>query len=151
LKNKIFAKDKERFLKSQSIEMNLLVKERKTSNKKSYQTTNETNIAKVYWQECLQIIKDNVDSQAYKTWFKPITALSYIDNKLLVQLPSEWFREWLDTNFYDLINKTIKRVAGEEAELIYDVVIVESNGKPHITVLYPPKPSLENDELLEKI
>jgi len=128
--------------------------ERKISNKKINQTTNEneTNIAKVYWHECLQIIKDNVDSQAYKTWFKPITALSYKNNRLLIQLPSEWFREWLDANYYDLINMTIKRVAGDNAKLIYDVVIIDSNNELSATISYPAKKQLnvENDESLRK-
>jgi chromosomal replication initiator protein len=130
--------------------MNLLdVKEKRITNKKNDQ---EHNIAKSYWKECLQIIKDNVDIQAYNTWFKPIIALSYIDNRLKIQLPSEWFREWLDSHYYSLLNMTIKRVAGNDAELIYDVIIVDSNGEVPATISYPShqQPSIESDEILHR-
>ena len=114
----------------------MIVKEQNISEKQNSIVIEKPNIAQNYWQECLQIIKDNVDAQAYNTWFKPIIALSFIDNKLKIQLPSEWFREWLDSNYYNLINKIVKRVTGENTELIYDVIVVDSNDAPK-TILYP--------------
>jgi chromosomal replication initiator protein len=131
------------------IKRKMIVKEKIITERQSNHLIEELNTAQTYWQQCLLIIKDNIDSQAYNTWFKPIIALSFTNNKLIIQLPSEWFREWLDTHYYNLMNTTIKRIIGNEAELIYDVVIVDSNANLPATILYPSQnqPNVGNVEL----
>ena len=127
-------------------------KETKLTTKINNKIKDTKNIVQTYWEECLQIIKDNIEPQAYNTWFEPLKPLSYADNKFKIKLPSEWFREWLDTHYYDLINKTLKRVVGNEAELIYDVVVVDSNGDTPARVLYPAhrQPNIENNDAFNK-
>ena len=34
-----------------------------------------TNTAQSVWGNCLDFIKDNIQPQAYKTWFEPIVAV----------------------------------------------------------------------------
>ena len=36
------------------------------------------------WNRCLEIIRDNVPEQTYKTWFLPIIPLKYEDKTLVV-------------------------------------------------------------------
>ena len=71
------------------------------------------------WKECLKIIKQNVTLMTYNTWFQPIKALEIKDSTLTVQLPSQFFWEWIDEHFNTLINKTIHEVLGENAKLAY--------------------------------
>ena len=73
----------------------------------------------VLWKECLKIIKQNVTLMTYNTWFQPIKALEIRDSTLTVQLPSQFFWEWIDEHFNTLINKTIHEVLGENAKLAY--------------------------------
>ena len=73
----------------------------------------------VLWKECLKIIKQNVTLMTYNTWFQPIKALEIKDSTLTVQLPSQFFWEWIDEHFNTLINKTIHEVLGENAKLAY--------------------------------
>ena len=73
----------------------------------------------VLWKECLKIIKQNVTLMTYNTWFHPIKALEIKGSTLTVQLPSQFFWEWIDEHFNTLINKTIHEVLGEDAKLAY--------------------------------
>jgi chromosomal replication initiator protein len=94
--------------------------------------------AESLWNNCLKIIKDNVSRQSYKTWFEPIEPVS-IENKVLtIQVPSQFFYEWLEEHYVSLLRKTIKRELGEEARLEYKIVVENSTGqtKP-FTVNYP--------------
>lgn len=50
------------------------------------------------WNRCLEIIRDNVPEQTYKTWFLPIIPLKYEDKTLVVQVPSQFFYEFWRTN-----------------------------------------------------
>ncbi len=75
------------------------------------------------WEKCSEIIKDNVDKQVYRTWFEPIKALKWVPNKLTVVVPSQWFYEWIEAHYYSLMQKTIQRVMGDDAQLLYQVVV----------------------------
>ena len=48
------------------------------------------------WNACLDIIRDNVPEQTYKTWFCPIVPLRFEDNTLVLQVPSQFFYEFLE-------------------------------------------------------
>ena len=80
-----------------------------------------------YWSKCLNIIKDNVNHQVFKTWFEPIQALKYEDNMLTIKVPSQFFCEWIEEHFYPLLQKTIFQVLGEHAKLQYRVVVDEQS------------------------
>ena len=55
----------------------------------------------------------------YNTWFLPIKPLEIVDSTLKVQLPSQFFWEWIDEHFNTLISKTIHEVLGPNAKLAY--------------------------------
>ncbi len=101
-----------------------LVKKQEFVDSKQRKNGNE---AKAYWTDCLEIIRDNVSTQVYKTWFEPIKALNWKDNQLIVQVPSQFFCEWIEEHFYPLLQKTIAQILGETATLQYEVVVDESN------------------------
>jgi chromosomal replication initiator protein len=79
------------------------------------------------WDECLDIIRDNVRRQSYKTWFEPLKAQSLAEEddlkKLTIQLPSRFYYEWLEEHYFSLLRKTITKVLGNNGRLVYDVVI----------------------------
>ena len=50
----------------------------------------------VIWNNCLTVIKDNVSIQAFKTWFEPIKPIKLKANVLTIQVPSQFFYEWLE-------------------------------------------------------
>lgn len=86
------------------------------------------------WNNCLQIIKDNIPAQSFKTWFDPIKALRLEENVLTIQVPSLFFYEWLEEHYVGLLRKTVKKQLGEEGRLEYNIVVEKSsNNKPYTT------------------
>ena len=79
------------------------------------------------WDECLDVIRDNISRQSFKTWFAPLKAISLEKDgellRLTVQLPSRFYFEWLEEHYFSLIRKTITKVLGPSGRLFYDVVI----------------------------
>ncbi len=48
------------------------------------------------WSNCLIKIKDSVGNQGFETWFKPIKPTK-LENKILtIQVPSQFFYEYLE-------------------------------------------------------
>ncbi len=75
------------------------------------------------WNNCLQVIRDNISFQAYKTWFGPIKAIKLNDNVLTIQVPSQFFYEWIEENYIHLLRKTIKKELGKEGQLEYSIIM----------------------------
>jgi chromosomal replication initiator protein len=91
------------------------------------------------WDNCLRIIKDNVPSISFRTWFEPIVPLKLNDNVLTIQVPSPFFYEYLEEQYIDILRKTLRKELGNNAKLEYSVVMensLYSNNKP-FTVKFP--------------
>jgi len=96
----------------------------------STQHASSTNAnAQELWDRCLVVIKDNVSWQQFNTWFAPIKAVDCKNNVLTIQVPSQFFYEWLEEHYVELIGKTIRRVIGREARLEYRIQM-DSGKKP---------------------
>ena len=67
------------------------------------------------WANCLSFIEDNVSAQAFKTWFIPIKAVKLEEAVLTIQVPSQFFYEWLEEHYVDLLRKSIGKELGKEA------------------------------------
>jgi len=71
------------------------------------------------WKKCLTHIKENVTLMTYNTWFLPIRPISLENNNLKVQLPNQFFWEWIDEHFSTIVKKTIFDVLGPDGRLSY--------------------------------
>ena len=87
----------------------------------------EANVNQV-WENCLAFIKDNIQSQAYKTWFEPIVPKKLSDNSLSVQVPSKFFYEWLEEHYVKILKTALIKELGKDARLIYIIKMENSFG-----------------------
>lgn len=71
------------------------------------------------WENCLKIIEQIIEPRQFSTWFRPIRPVSLVDSTITVEVPSNFFREYLDEIYLDIIKKTLKRVIGADAKLVY--------------------------------
>src|SRR5687767_12002877 len=94
--------------------------------------------ADLVWNNCLSIIKDIVEWQHFKTWFEPIKPISLKGNVLVIQVPSQFFYEYLEEHYVNLLAKTLKRELGKDAQLEYRIMVDggNSSNKP-VTVDMP--------------
>ena len=79
------------------------------------------------WNNCLQIIENNIDPQQFSTWFKPIRPVSLDGARLTVEVPSDFFREYIEGAYKELLRLTIRRAIGAEAQLYYLVRPVKNH------------------------
>ena len=77
----------------------------------------DTKTHELAWQECLKIIRDNVNPQSFKTWFEPVKPIKLSNKVLTIQVPSQFFYEWLEEHYVQLLHKTLKKVIGPTAKL----------------------------------
>jgi chromosomal replication initiator protein len=78
------------------------------------------------WQNCLDVIRDNVNQQSFKTWFEPIRPVKLNGKVLTIQVPSQFFYEWLEEHYIDLLKKTINKELGPDGRLEYSIIMENS-------------------------
>ena len=86
---------------------------------------------KALWDNCLALVKQNVQEQTYKTWFEPIVFESYNEDTktLLVQLPSLYVYEYLEQYYAGMLAKVLRHCFQDNVRLTYRVVTDKTNGQ----------------------
>ncbi|MDR3267378.1 MAG: chromosomal replication initiator protein DnaA [Tannerella sp.] len=75
------------------------------------------------WENCLSVIRDIIPQAAFEAWFQPIIPLSYEDSKFTIQVPSQFFYEYLEEKYVNVLKMTLYRVFGEGTILKYRVMV----------------------------
>ncbi|MFZ2905207.1 MAG: chromosomal replication initiator protein DnaA [Cyclobacteriaceae bacterium] len=90
------------------------------------------------WTDCLEIVKESVGEENFNTWFKPIVPLAVEGDVLTIQVPSQFFYEWLEDNYVPVLKKAITTVLGPTGRLEYSVIVDSGNNQnPPVAVHYP--------------
>ncbi|MBQ6577126.1 MAG: chromosomal replication initiator protein DnaA [Bacteroidales bacterium] len=100
----------------------------------------ESNEHIIVWENCLRIIEQIIEPQKFQIWFRPIKPLSYENQTLTIEVKSDFFRQYLEEVYLDLLKKTLKRVIGAGARLVYRVPVVKNERSmtyPAATTLAP--------------
>lgn len=100
------------------------------------------------WNKCLKVIKDNVSDITFQTWFSPIVPHSLENNVFTIQVPSQFFYEYLEDKFVDLLRMTLHREIGKDTILNYRI-LVENTTNTHVDYRGDTK-SLSVDKITPK-
>lgn len=84
--------------------------------------------AQTVWGNCLSFIKDNIQPQAYKTWFEPIVAVKLENTSLSIQVPSKFFYEWLEEHYVKILKVALTKEIGVDAKLVYIIKMENTYG-----------------------
>lgn len=84
------------------------------------------------WAEVLDALKSRITARAYETWFGDTKPLALQDGRLIVDVPNEFYIDWLEEHYSPIIKKILKEM-----------------GKSNVEIVYRPKP--KPDEITTKI
>jgi chromosomal replication initiator protein len=83
------------------------------------------------WSKCLDIIRGRVNGQSYKAWFEPIQPVRVDARKFYLEVPSQFFSEWLDEHYIPLIREVFAQVTGNDIEVVYLIRTEERDETSH--------------------
>ncbi len=81
--------------------------------------------AEELWKSFLTLVQPEINSLSFKTWFEPIKPVSFEENELIVSVPSQFFYEWIEEHYYNVIQNNLKKVFGDTVKLTYNVLPAE--------------------------
>jgi len=79
------------------------------------------------WSRCLNIIRDNITPSSFNTWFAPIKPVKIENDILTILVPSQFYYEWLEEHYIDLLKRSIKRELGSNGRLEYSIIMDKSS------------------------
>ena len=78
------------------------------------------------WNNCLRFISQVVEPRQFEIWFQKIKPVSLQETTLTVEVPSQFFCEYLESAFLDVIKAALKKEIGAGARLVYTIRPVRS-------------------------
>ncbi|WP_440054608.1 chromosomal replication initiator protein DnaA [Pseudoalteromonas sp. T1lg65] len=73
------------------------------------------------WQSCLYVLQDELPSQQFSMWVRPLQAES-TDDTLTIYAPNRFVLDWVREKYLNRINELLVEICGNEApELRFDV------------------------------
>ena len=89
-----------------------------------YGNINPLELFSVYlsvWQSCLYVLQDELPSQQFSMWVRPLQAES-TDDTLTIYAPNRFVLDWVREKYLNRINELLVEICGDEApELRFDV------------------------------
>ena len=84
------------------------------------------------WDQVLSRIEGRVSRHSFSTWFKPTQFHNEDAARVTVKVPNNWFAEWLETNYSQLIQDCLREVArpGLAVDFLADASATDSNPRP---------------------
>lgn len=107
--------------------------------------------ASAVWNECLRVIEQHVNEQSFSTWFKPINPVKLEGTSLTIQVPSQFFYEWLEDNYVQELKIAIKTTLGQSGRLEYAVVVDRGNSSNQPYVVSFPQGNSGNNKKTQAI
>lgn len=109
----------------------------------------ENSNPQLVWRQCLEIIKENINPQSFQTWFLPIRPLEIKNGFLTIEVPSQFFYDWLEEHYPDIIRRSLSQIMGDGAEPKYTIRHQSiPRPKPSLNIGKPPVTLRSDDSYL---
>ena len=86
---------------------------------------------KLNWDNFLNIIKSKLSSVSFDTWFKDTKLSNITDNSIDILVPMSFHKDFLNKNYYDLIDNIITNMTGKSYDINFlieeDIINKEEN------------------------
>lgn len=105
---------------------------------------NTFEVAKKVWAQCLSSIQQRVNTQSLRTWFEPISPINLDAGKLILAVPSQFFYDWIEEHYSELILDSLTRILGGSAQVEYSVQEDEHENEP-LTIVHTSRRLPSND------
>ena len=97
------------------------------------------------WQECLSLIKDNIGESRFNTWFTCAKPVAFTGEKLTLQLPSMFYYQKYEDDFYGILTSALRRIFGHNINLEYEIRVVKNDNQSKVNIESPQKsPVIKN-------
>ena len=92
------------------------------------------------WAQCLLSIEQRVRPISFNTWFRPTRARRFDPGSLVLEVPSAFFADYVETNYLDKIQKTVQEITALSPKITF--IVAEEENRPPAAAMEPEQPLL---------
>lgn len=100
------------------------------------------------WHKCLGLIKDNIGRERFDTWFACAEPVSFSDNNLVLRLPSQFYCDKYDHDFYNIFVAALHHVFGSDVKLDYVYPVLNGDKSSEVKIESPHHTSFLKNKLV---
>lgn len=102
------------------------------------QTTSPDNVSdtKTKWSALAHHLKNHIGDQAFDTWFGQTQLLTWSDDRVIVEVPSRFVRDWILDHYNDVVQSSLQAVTANPPPLHF----VVGSERPQPAVPVEPQP-----------
>ena len=84
---------------------------------------------KTLWNKLKKEIKESTNERMFNTWIEPIKPIALNRNNLILELPNQFFYEWIETHYKNQFEKIIKEKTKEEINIQFTIGVENVSNK----------------------
>ncbi|MCE5203967.1 MAG: chromosomal replication initiator protein DnaA [Actinomycetia bacterium] len=73
------------------------------------------------WEQALDVIKSELNTPTFKTWFEHTRPLGVVDTTFFVSVQNEFARDWLESRYAGLLSSALTQVTGDTLGVSFQV------------------------------
>ena len=71
------------------------------------------------WQKALVIMEKQVSKPSFETWLKSAKPFQFNNYTLVIEVPNDFAKDWLESRYYDLIKDSLEEVLNHEIRVSF--------------------------------
>jgi len=84
----------------------------------------------VLWSQAFKRLKESLPDHAINTWFEPVVPVAIADGELILEVPNQFFYEWIDSHYRQKISGALKDASNKKTK--YRFIVSTQNQKKEI-------------------
>jgi len=77
--------------------------------------------AQQVWVDTLDVVKSELNTPTFKTWFEHTEPLGLLEDKLVISVPNDFARDWLESRYSGLLRSALVQVTGSPIDVTFTV------------------------------
>ncbi len=82
------------------------------------------------WSDVLDVVKAELNTPTFKTWFEHTSPLDIVDDRLVVAVQNDFARDWLESRYSGLLSSALLQVTGVSLRLEFTVPVNQNDSPP---------------------
>ena len=96
-------------------------------------------MSQAVWQQCLACLQDELPSQQYNTWIRPLK-VNEADRVIQLLAPNRFVQDWVKDKYFSRIRQLVADYATDDT-LDVELLVASPKGVPSATIITHPTPS----------
>ena len=73
------------------------------------------------WDKILEYTKQEIGEQAFENWFSQASLVSLTEDSLVIQVPSNFFKDWIYDHYRDILNIAVLKTIGKVIPVKFEI------------------------------